>query len=116
MTKRLLKSFHFAFRGLKKVWQTEKNFRIHSVIALLVIILAFYLELQSFDYLLLLLVITLVLILEIFNSSLERLVDMLSPSTHHFAKEIKDLLAAAVLLSAILAAIVGIVVFWPYLF
>lgn len=116
MTKRLLKSFHFAFKGLKKVWQTEKNFRIHSVIALVVIILAFYLELQGFDYLLLLVVIALVLILEIFNSSLERLVDMLSPGTHHFAKEIKDLLAAAVLVAAILAAIVGVVIFWPYLF
>lgn len=116
MTKRLVKSFHFAFKGLKKVWQTEKNFRIHSLIALGVIIAAFYLEIQSFDYLLLLLVIALVLILEILNSSLERLVDMLSPSTHHFAKEIKDLLASAVLVAAVLAVIVGVVVFWPYLF
>ena len=116
MTRRLIKSFHFAFNGLKKVWQTEKNFRIHSLIALGVIIAAFYLGIQSFDYLLLLLVIALLLILEILNSSLERLVDMLSPSTHHFAKEIKDLLASAVLVAAVLAAIVGVVVFWPYLF
>ncbi len=116
MAKRLVKSLGFAFRGLKKVWQTEKNFRIHSVIALLVIIFAFYLEIHSFDYLILLSVIALVLILEILNSSLERLVDMLSPRTHHFVKEIKDLLAAAVLVAAILSVIVGIVVFWPYLF
>lgn len=116
MTKRLVKSFGFAAKGLKKVWQTEKNFRIHSVIALVVIILALFLEIQSFDYLLLLIVIALVLILEILNSSLERLVDMLSPGTHHFVKEIKDLLAAAVLLSAVLSVIVGVVVFWPYLF
>ncbi len=116
MTKRLLKSFHFAFKGLKKVWQTEKNFRIHSIIGLLVIMLAAYIGIQGFDYLILLIVIALVLILEIFNSSLERLVDMLSPSTHHFAKEIKDLLAAAVLIAAALAAVVGVVIFWPYLF
>ncbi|KKP92008.1 MAG: diacylglycerol kinase [Parcubacteria group bacterium GW2011_GWA2_36_10] len=116
MTKRLVKSLGFAGKGLKKVWQTERNFRIHVVIALLVILLAFYLEIQSFDYLILLLVITLVLILEILNSSLERLVDMLSPATHHFVKEIKDLLAAAVLLSAILAIVAGVIIFWPYLF
>lgn len=116
MTKRLVKSFHFAGKGLKKVWQTEKNFRIHSLVALLVIILAVYIGVQSFDYLILLIVIALVLILEILNSSLERLVDMLSPSTHHFVKEIKDMLAAAVLLSAILSVVVGVVIFWPYLF
>ena len=116
MSKRLVKSLHFAFKGLKKVWQTEKNFRLHVIITILVLGLAFYLEIQSFDYLILLIVISLVLILEVLNSALERLVDLLAPQTHHFAKEIKDLLAAMVLISAILAVVVGIVVFWPYLF
>lgn len=116
MSQRLLKSVNFAFRGLKKVWRTEKNFRIHVLIATLVMLGAFFIGLTSFDYLILLLTITLVLTLEIINSGIERLVDMLAPATHHFVKEIKDLFAAVVLLSSILAVIVGLLVFGPYFF
>jgi undecaprenol kinase len=69
-------------------------------------------NISRFEWLILLLVISLVLILEIVNASVERLVDMLTPQTHHFAKEIKDLLAAMVLLASILAVFVGIFIFF----
>ena len=104
-------SLKHAVSGLRTIIKTEKNFRIHLLIALLVIIAAWYRGLSENLWVVLLLIIALIMALEIFNSAIERLVDMLAPKTHNFAKEIKDLLAAMVLLVSIFAVVIGLIIF-----
>jgi len=105
------RNFRFAFRGLKTVFATEKSFRLHTIIALAVIVYSWYQGLEKIYWVVVLMIIALVMSLEIFNSAIERLVDILAPRTHNFAKEIKDLLAAMVLLVSIFAAAIGLIVF-----
>lgn len=105
------RNFRFAFRGLKTVFDTEKSFRLHVLIAVLVIAYAWYKDLDKIYWVVLLMIIALIMSLEIFNSAIERLVDMLAPRTHNFAKEVKDLLAAMVLLVSLFAAAIGLIVF-----
>lgn len=111
MPTKFLRSFKHARTGLRIMFSSERNFRLHLLAAALVIVLAAWKGVSKFEWLILLLVISLVLILEIVNASVERLVDMLTPQTHHFAKEIKDLLASMVLVAAILAIVVAIFIF-----
>ncbi len=106
------KSFKHAVKGLKTVIKTEKNFRIELFFAFLVILVAWYRDLSEVLWVGLLLIITFILALEIFNSAIERLVDMLAPKTHNFAKEIKDLLAAMVLLVTFFAIAIGLIIFF----
>lgn len=105
------RNFRFAWRGLKTVFSTEKSFRLHTVIAILVIAYGWYQGLEKIYWVVVLMIIALVMSLEIFNSAIERLVDMLAPRTHNFAKEVKDILAAMVLLVSIFAAAIGFIVF-----
>ena len=108
----LCKSIKHALLGLKVAYKTEKNFRIHIWFGILVIVVALYWPLDKYLWLILLIVIALVLVLEILNSAIERLVDMLAPQTHKFAKEVKDLLAAMVLVVAIFAILIGSLIFF----
>ena len=62
----------------------------------------------------LILVITAVLTLEILNTTFEAMIDVLKPRMHHYVEIIKDTMAAAVLLTSLSAAVIGIVIFWPY--
>lgn len=101
-----------ALHGLQNVFKTEKSFRLHVFIAVLVILFAWYRDLEKIYWVVILSIIALVMSLEIFNSAIERLVDMLAPRTHNFAKEIKDLLAAMVLLVSLFAAAIGLIVFF----
>lgn len=112
MPTKFLRSLKHAQAGLRVMFLSERNFRIHLLFAFCAVSLAVWQNISRFEWLILLLVISLVLILEIVNASVERLVDMLAPQTHHFAKEIKDLLASMVLLAAILAVFVGIFIFF----
>ena len=107
----MFRSFRNAFRGIKTVLKTEKNFRIHVIVAILVIALAWYRDIGQVLWVILLLVIALIMALEIFNSAIERLVDMLAPKTHNFAKEVKDLLAAMVLVVSLFAIAIGFIIF-----
>ncbi len=104
-------SFKHAWRGLKIVLRSEKNFQRHLLVAFLVIVLATWRGLSPGLWIALLLTIALILALEIFNSAIERLVDILAPRTHSFAKEIKDLLAGMVLLVSIFAVLIGFIIF-----
>lgn len=106
-----INSLRHAWRGLKTVVRTEKSFRIHLLLAALVLILAWYRDLGKLSWVALFLIIAFILSLEIFNSAIERLVDILAPKTHSYAKDIKDLLAAMVLLASIFAVIIGLFIF-----
>lgn len=109
-----LKSFKFAFQGLWHVVQHEHNFRVHLFAALLVISLSFYVNLSQFEWLWIVAAITMVVVAELFNSSIEKFVDLVSPEFSPKAGIIKDIAAAAVLIAAIAAVVIGIIIFYPY--
>ncbi len=112
---RWLKSVRHALRGFKEVFKVEGNFRIEVVIALLIAVISFVLPLASFERAMVILVIASVLVLELLNSAVERMVDTLSPRIDVLAGVVKDILAAAVFLMSIVAVIIGVAIFYPYI-
>ena len=113
---RLLKSYSYAFRGLFKTFREEQNLKIQTFASLIVLFLGIYFSISRIEWAILTLVICLVLTAEITNSAVERITDVLKPRINTYVKEIKDIMAAAVLLSAIAAVIVGVIIFFPYVF
>jgi len=113
---RLLKSFSHAFKGLFKTFREEQNLRIQTIVSLLAIVLGIYFQISRLEWILLTLVIALVLIVETTNSAIERIADVLKPRINSYIKEIKDIMAAAVLLSSIAAMVVGLFIFMPYMY
>ncbi|MBU1179520.1 diacylglycerol kinase family protein [Patescibacteria group bacterium] len=111
----LIKSFVNAFKGIKTVFKEEQNFRIQIFIAILVVILMNIFTLSIAEKSVLILLILSVLVLELFNSILERLVDVFKPRVHSYIKDIKDIAAGAVLLSSVGAVFVAIVIFYPHI-
>jgi len=114
--KRLFKSFSYARKGFIKTWKEEQNLQIQSIIAFFVFFLAYYLGLNRMEWILIILLSGLVILMELANSAVERIADVLKPRINSYVKEIKDISAAAVLISSFIALIVGIMVFWPYFF
>ena len=114
--KRLYKSFTYAFRGLFKTLREEQNLQIQSIAGLVVIILGWYFRIEVEEWLILILVIGLVILMEIINSAIERITDVLKPRLDNYVKEIKDIMAAAVMLASVIAIIVGLIIFIPYFF
>lgn len=108
-----LKSFQYAFAGLKTLFIEEHNARIHLVSALIAIVLGFVFEISLNEWISLIVVMGLVFICELINTSLEALADFASPEKHPQIKKVKDLAAAAVLISALVALITGIILFLP---
>lgn len=106
-------SFKFAFDGLREVAFNEPNFRIHLSFASAALLTGLLLNLSVFEWLLLLFTICFVLILELFNTAIEKIVDLVSPEIRPKAKIAKDVSAAAVLISASLSILVGVVLFLP---
>lgn len=102
----------FAWNGLK-VMVTERNFRIHLIATLLVIIVGLYFKLNPIEWVVIVTVIGIVLIAETFNSVIEQIIDYIKPDIHPTAKLIKDMSAGSVLLASIMAIIVGVIIFLP---
>ena len=111
-----MKSFIFAFRGLKAATRTEPHMRFHLVAALLVIVTGIYFQIGNTEWIMLIFSIGMVITAELFNSAMEELVDLASPQQQPLAGRIKDIAAGGVLVSAVTAAIVGLLVFWSYLY
>ncbi|TSC84632.1 MAG: diacylglycerol kinase [Parcubacteria group bacterium Gr01-1014_13] len=113
--RRLLKSFVDAIRGLKHVFKSEQNFRIQVLVGFLVLAAAVYFPLRSWEVILIVLLVLLVLLVEILNTVFEYFSDLLKPRLHHYVGVIKDVMAGAVLLTSLVATVVGIIIFYPYL-
>jgi diacylglycerol kinase len=112
----MFKSFKDAFHGINDALKSEPNLRIHFLATILAIILAYYLKFNLTEFAVLTLTIFSVVILELVNTVIEKLVDMHSLEISEEARIIKDISAGAVLLSAIMAAIIGLLLFLPKLF
>ncbi|MFN8355539.1 MAG: diacylglycerol kinase family protein [Spirosomataceae bacterium] len=107
------RSVGFAVRGLRWLWQ-ENNARIHALAGVAVVIVGISLGLSASEWLWIGLAIALVFIAELVNTSLERLTDLVSPHHHPLAGQAKDLAAAAVLVAALFAIVVGMVIVVPH--
>jgi len=118
---KLHKSFKLALSGLKEITSSERNFQIHMLFAILVIFFALYLRIEKNELVILLLVVGLVLVSEVLNTAFKLFVDVFHPPSSRnkvqdlAAKIVHDMLAGAVLISVIIAVIVGLLIFIPYL-
>lgn len=110
-----MKSFTYAFQGIKDALKSEPNLKIHFAIAILVIIFAKFLKFSNLEWAILILTIFLVITLEFINTVVEKLVDIVSPQISEKARVAKDISAAVVLLGAITSILVGLFLFIPKL-
>lgn len=108
-----LKSFIYAFEGIKCFFKYEHNARIHSFVAIVVLIVSIILKISKLEFIAVLLSIGMVITAEMFNTALEKTMDHLSPEIHPAVKAIKDIAAAAVLIVAIIAVLIGLIIFIP---
>jgi diacylglycerol kinase (ATP) len=113
--KNRIASFKFAFNGIRLMFKSGPNFIIQLLIAILVISAGIYFQITTYEWTIILICVGGVLSAEIFNTAIEKMVDHLSPEKNKYAGEIKDLAAGAVLLFSIITAIIGIIIFYPYL-
>jgi diacylglycerol kinase len=114
-TRRRIRSFRYAFAGLKGIFLREHNFRIHLLAAILAVAVGFWLKLLPGEWTILTLVIALVFVCEIFNSALEALADIISPEYSEQVRKAKDYAASAVLVASVAAITVGGILFLPKL-
>jgi diacylglycerol kinase len=112
---KFIASFGYAFQGLWYALRTQRNARVHVVIATLVTILGIALRISAVEFAVIFIAIAGVFIAEMFNTVFELCVDLASPEYHPLAKIAKDVAAGAVLLCAILSIVVGLFVFGPHL-
>ncbi len=112
--KEICKSFSCAFRGLKYALSMERNFQIEVVVAVFIITLILIFKIKSWEAVILFSMIMWVLVVELCNTIVERVVDILKPRIHPYVRLIKDMMAAVVLISAFFSAAVGIIIFYPY--
>ncbi|HOZ36562.1 MAG TPA: diacylglycerol kinase family protein [bacterium] len=108
-------SLRYALAGFRFVWRGN-NFKIQTYIGLVVIILMFVYPLARLEKVALLITIVAILVLESLNTIFEHLSDILKPRLHDYVKIIKDIMAATVLISSLGAVIIGLIIFWPYVF
>jgi len=111
-----LKSLRHAWRGLCDVAREEQSFRLQLVVGAAVVLCVITLPLLVWERILLILLVVSVLVLEIVNSIFERLADAVHPRMHPTAREMKDMMAGAVLLVACTSLVVGCVIIFPHLF
>ena len=104
-----------AFRGMYIFYKTSRHLYILIFSALAVIFLGFYFRVSSFEWIALIFSIGFVIVSEIFNTAIEIDIDLTSPEYHPFARDTKDVAAAAVLLSIFTVMIIGFIVFVPKL-
>lgn len=111
----LYRSFYHAFAGIFATVRDERNIKIHLTVMILVIIFGVLTKISYTEWLICLLLFALVISLELVNTAIEAVVDLASPDIHPLAKKAKDCAAGAVLVSAIFAAVIGLIIFIPKL-
>ncbi len=107
------KGFLYAYNGIVVFFRHERNGRIQLVVAALVAILAFSLQVSALDWIILLVCVGAVLSFEMINSAIEKLCNLVHPKYHPAVKVIKDISAGAVLWVSVSSGIIGVIIFLP---
>jgi diacylglycerol kinase len=109
----MLKSFKYAINGIRDAFKSEPNLRFHFIAAIAVISLAIYMKFSFIEVSILALTIGLVVTLELINTVIEKIVDLVHPQISDNARAIKDISAASVFISAMTAIVVAAYLFLP---
>ncbi|MDO9376538.1 MAG: diacylglycerol kinase family protein [Ferruginibacter sp.] len=112
---KLAKSFRFAVNGVAYALKSQQNFRIHLVVLAVTLVAGYFFNISRIEWLFVTICAMLVLILELVNTAIEYLCDLVTREIHPAIKIIKDVAAAAVLLAAAGSVVIGIVIFLPKL-
>jgi diacylglycerol kinase (ATP) len=108
-----LKAFGFAFNGIGLFFKEGAHAKVHLLAVLVVSILGWQVGISPMEWCLLILCYGLVISMEAMNSAIEHTVDLAEPNQHPLAKKAKDIAAAAVLMSALAALLIGLIIFVP---
>ncbi len=111
--KKFLLSFTYPVKGLKYAYRNEQNLAVDVGMALIVIIFGFIFRIETWEWAVLVITVGIVLALELVNTAIEAVVDLVTEEYHPLAKVAKDTSAAAVFVFAIVAVVVGIIIFLP---
>jgi diacylglycerol kinase len=112
--RKFLKSFSHALHGLQHALLHEQNFRIELFCALVTIGCAFVFSISKIEWFVVIINIAVVLAAELFNTAIENLCNMIHKTTHPIIKIVKDVSAAAVVITALCALVCGCIIFIPY--
>jgi len=112
--KELSRSFFHAVDGFLYVIKKERNFQIEIIFGIFIVVLIFIFNVKNWEAIILILAVTGVLMMELANTVIERIVDMLKPKIHPYARLIKDIMAAAVLIASLIAIVISVIIFYPY--
>ncbi|MFP7297593.1 diacylglycerol kinase family protein [Neobacillus niacini] len=112
----LWKSFNFALIGIQTALRTERNMRIHLLVSLIVIGCSIFFSISKTEWLFVIVAIGGVFSLELINTAIETIVDLITKEYHPLAKQAKDIAAGAVFIYTVTAVVVGIFIFIPYFF
>jgi diacylglycerol kinase (ATP) len=110
---KFFKGFGYAFKGLKYTAVTQLNFRVHLVAMLVAIFMGYALQISGNEWQWIILCIALVLVVELLNTAIETLTDLVSPQYNEKAGQVKDVAAGAVVITALFALITGLIIFLP---
>ena len=113
--KKQLRSFGYAWQGIRSCVGKEQNLSFHLIATVCVMVAGFGFGITRGEWTAIVICIGLVIAAELFNSAIERLGDLVSPQRHPVAGQVKDIAAGAVLVCALAAIVVGLIVFIPYL-
>ena len=116
MLQKKLESFQHALSGLLIAWREEMNFKIQIACGILAIVVSVILDISRIEFVMIIFAIGFVLATEALNTALEEFCDMVKSDPDPHIAKIKDLAAAAVLISSITALVIGSAIFIPYIF
>ncbi|HEY0299377.1 MAG TPA: diacylglycerol kinase family protein [Arachidicoccus sp.] len=111
--KKRIASFRYAYEGLRFFIATEHNARIHLAATIAVIVFGLCYKISKMQWIVVCVVVALVFAMEMVNTAIEKLCDFVAPEKHEIIKQIKDISAAAVLISAVAALITALIIFLP---
>jgi len=110
---KILRSFVFAFNGIRSCFSSETNFKIHVLFAVAAITLGFLLGISPNEWIAIIICIVFVLAMEMINTAIEKLSDVVTQDFHEGIKKVKDIAAGAVPVAAIASVFIGAVIFLP---
>lgn len=113
MGRSAVKSFSYAARGFRYALRGEQNFQLEMLAAAVTIFGMYAFDISSGERVALVLCIAVVLSLELVNTAVERMMDMMKPRVHPYVRVIKDVMAASVLVASLGALAVGLIIFFP---
>lgn len=112
---RIYKAVGYSIRGLTAAWRHEAAFRQETIVAIIAIMLVYWLDISAIERILLISSVVLVIVTEILNSAIESTIDRISEEHHELSGRAKDMGSAAVFVTMLLALFVWVTVLWQYL-